>query len=457
MSETAKPKGPNPAIPSPAAFAGRKASVRPVVPAAPAAGASAESMACGRVDTDGTVYVKTIDGERAVGSYPGSTDAEALSYFARKYEDLLAAAALLAQRLQQTDLSAHEAREALHTLKEHIGEANVVGDLVALHARVEQVEAAVAARGEQEAKQRAAAKVSAARAREKVVKSAEKLAAADPAKVQWKSASARMRELFNTWKSQQHEGPRLDKPAEEALWQRFSSARAQFESTRRTFFAALDEEHDTARREKERLVAAAETLATSKDWGPTATEFKRLMESWRRAGRAQRSTDDALWARFKAAQNQFFGAKDEVMAAERQEFEANLLAKEALLVEAEALRPMTDLAAAKQALRSIQDRWDAVGKVPRSDMQRIEGRLRRVEQTVRDREDHKWKRVNPELNARARSMVEQLEAAVKGLQAEVQAAQAAGDEAAIRTAEQALSARREWLESAKAGLAETGG
>ncbi|CAN5565367.1 DUF349 domain-containing protein [soil metagenome] len=414
-------------------------------------------MAFGRVDSDGTVYVKTDDGERAVGSYPGSTDEEALSYFARKYEDLVAASALLAQRLQQTDLSAHEAREALHTLKDHIGEANVVGDLAALSDRVEQVEAAVKARGEQEAKQRAEAKVTAARARERLVKSAEKMAAADPAKVQWKSASARMRELFDTWKQQQHQGPRLDKLDEDALWQRFSAARSQFETTRRSYFAALDEEHDTARREKEKLVAEAEGLATNKDWGPTATEFKRLMESWRRAGRAQRSTDDALWARFKAAQDQFFTAKDEVMAAERHEFEANLVVKEGLLTDAEGLLPVTDLAAAKADLRSIQDRWDAVGKVPRSDMQRVEGRMRKVEQAVRDREDQKWKRSNPELNARARSMVEQLESAVQGWETTLDAARASGDEVAIRTAEQALAVRREWLDSARTGLAETGG
>ncbi|MGB5951148.1 MAG: DUF349 domain-containing protein [Ornithinimicrobium sp.] len=457
MSESAKPRKPAPPVPSPAAFAGRKAAVRPMVPAASTAAVSAESMAFGRVDTDGTVYVKTGNSERAVGSYPGSTDEEALSYFARKYEDLAAASALLAQRLAQTDLSAHEAREALKTLKDHIGEANVVGDLDALQMRVAEIESAVQARGEQEAAQRAEAKVAAARAREKVVKSAEKLAKSDPAKVQWKSASARMRELFDLWKSQQHDGPRLDKPDEDALWQRFSAARSEFETARRSFFAALDEEHDTARREKEKLVAAAEALAVSKDWGPTATEFKRLMERWRQAGRAGRSVDDALWARFKTAQDQFFSAKDEVMAVERQEFEANLVVKEALLVEAEALLPVKDLGAAKQALRSIQDRWDAAGKVPRSDMQRIEGRMRKVEQAVRDREDQKWKRSNPELNARARSMVEQLESAVAELEQDVKTAQAAGDTAAVSAAEQALAARRQWLESARSGLAETGG
>ena len=42
-----------------------------------------------------------------------------------------------------------------------------------------------------------------------------------------------------------------------------------------------------------------------KDWTPTAGAFKRLMDEWRRAGRAGRQDDDALWERFKAAQDAF--------------------------------------------------------------------------------------------------------------------------------------------------------
>ncbi|MGC1207276.1 MAG: DUF349 domain-containing protein, partial [Ornithinimicrobium sp.] len=152
------------------------------------------------------------------------------------------------------------------------------------------------------------------------------------------------------------------------------------------------------------------------------------------------------------AQDQFFAAKDEVVAAERVEFEANLVVKEKLLTEAEGLLPVKDLESAKRSLRSIQDRWDAAGKVPRSDMQRIEGRLRKVEQAVRDGEDQRWKRSNPELNARAQSMVEQLERAVAGLEADLEKAQAKNDPAAVSKAEQALSARRAWLDSARAGL-----
>jgi len=42
----------------------------------------------GRVGEDGTVYVVTPTGEKAVGSYPGKTAEEALQYFVRKFEAL---------------------------------------------------------------------------------------------------------------------------------------------------------------------------------------------------------------------------------------------------------------------------------------------------------------------------------------------------------------------------------
>ena len=158
--------------------------------------------------------------------------------------------------------------------------------------------------------------------------------------------------------------------------------------------------HADAKGAKERLVAEAETLATSTDWAATAGAFKRLMDEWRRAGRASRSDDDKLWARFKAAQDSFFAAKDEVVAAEEEQYRGNLTVKEALLVEAEAILPVTDLEKAKGQLRVIQDKWDAAGKVPRSDMERVEKAMRRVEQTVRDAEDRRWKSSNPEVAAR---------------------------------------------------------
>ena len=406
---------------------------------------------------DGTVFVKDGEQERAVGSYPEATHEEALAYFARKYDELAANAGLLQQRLEQTNLSAHEARESLKTLRDQIGEANVVGDLPALREVVDQIEVAVKDRQRVETEARTQAKAEATVTREALVAEAESLAAADVHQVQWKTASARMRAMLDEWRGLQKKGPKLDKDVENALWQRLSAARSTFDKSRKSFFSELDTQHTEAKRTKEKLVAEAETLSASKDWGPTAGAFKRLMQEWRRAGRAQRADDDALWERFKAAQDSFFNAKDELVAAENEEFKANLVVKEELLKEAEALVPVKDLPAAKAQLRAIQDRWDEAGKVPREDMSRVEGRLRKVEQAVRDLDEAKWTRTNPELNARAQSMVEQLERAVQGLEQDLASAQASGDDAKVAKAQAALDARREWLDSARGGVSEFGG
>ncbi|MFX0539586.1 DUF349 domain-containing protein [Ornithinimicrobium sp. Y1847] len=467
---------PVPTPPSPAIFAGRKpAAPKPAAPAggtgsgtgtggstdAPAPSAPpvtptdpSESMKHGRVGEDGTVFVIAADGtEREVGSYPDATPEEALAYFARKYDELAASADLLAQRVAHTDVSTHDARQSLAHLKEQIGEAHVVGDIAALESTVSSLEETISARSEVEAQQRAAAKAEAATQRETLVAEAETLAATDPAKMQWKQSSARVRELLDEWKAHQRSGPRLDKDVENALWKRFSHARTSFDKSRKTWFARLDEEHGEAKATKEKLVKEAEALSGSTDWGATAGAFKRLMQDWKRAGRASRADDDALWQRFKAAQDSFFNAKDEVVAAEEAEFTENLKVKEELLVRAEALEiSEANLDSAKAELRKIQEQWDEAGKVPRNDIRRVEGRLRAVEQQVRDLEDKQWKRSDPELNARAQSMVDQLERQVQGLEADLAAAQAAGDDRKATSLESELATKKLWLDSARGNL-----
>ena len=139
------------------------------------------------------------------------------------------------------------------------------------------------------------------------------------------------------------------------------------------------------------------------------------------------------------------------------EFRKNLEVKEQLLVEAEALLPVRDAQAARTALRDIQDRWEAAGKVPRADLGRVEGRLRAVEQAVRDAEQERWTRSNPQARARAQDAVDQLESTIAGLRRQLDSARAGGSERAVRDAEQALQAREEWLEQARKALADFGG
>jgi len=408
------------------------------------------------VDESGTVFVHTADGEREVGSYPGASHAEALAYFTRKYDELLASADLLLQRVTHTDLPVREGAEGLAKLREQTTEAHVVGDLAALDARLAQITAAVEAKKAIEGAERSAARVAGKAKREELVLEAETIAGQPETKIQWKTSSTRMRALLDEWKALQRTGPKLDRESETALWQRFSAARNSFDKARRVHFATLEDTQSEARSAKEKLVKEAEALATSKDWAPTATAFKRLMDRWREAGRASRTDDDALWARFKTAQDSFFNAKDAIVAAENEEFKANLAIKESLLAEAEALLPVTDVEAAKATLRLIQDKWEHAGKVPRADMERVEKAIRRVEQAVRDHDEKRWASTNPEAAARAQSLVDQLETAVEGLRKDLKKAEASGNAKKVADARADLEAREQWLAQARAGVQEFG-
>lgn len=422
----------------------------PEVPAVPAlADDSAAAKAAaefGRVDEDGTVYVRESAGERSVGQFPGVDTDEALALYVRRYLDLQAKVALFEARLTSTDLSVKEIDQTIARLTEETAEPSAVGDLDGLRAQVESLRGAAAERRGQLEAERTAAKAAALEARTEIIEAAEKIAATDPSRMQWRPAGEELRGLLDRWKEAQRSGPRIDRASEEALWKRFSHARTAFDRERRHYFAELEQRNASAKAAKEKLVAEAEALSSSTDWGPTAGAYRDLMAQWKAAGRASRKDDDALWARFRAAQDTFFQARDAVNSATDAEYAANLEVKEALLTQAEKLVPVKDLGAAKAALRDLQERWEEAGRVPRGDLQRVEGRLRAVENAVRDAEQAQWTRTNPETRARAEGAAAQLEAAIEGLEADLAAAQGRGDARAVKDLETALTARRAWLE-----------
>ncbi|WP_198949986.1 DUF349 domain-containing protein [Kineosporia sp. A_224] len=410
----------------------------------------------GRVDADGTVYVRTADGERPVGSYPGASPEEALAYFARKFDDLAAQITLLEQRIAAGHVSGPEAESGVSRLRDAVAQSNAVGDLAALVARLDALAPLAEAKKAEADKAKAEAKARAAAERATLVEEAETLSAVDAERMPWKTTGDRLRVLFDEWKRLQKEA-RLDKHTEDELWKRFSHARTTFDRKRRQHFGALDEQRAQVKAAKEALVAEAETLSTSTDWGLTAGAYRTLMDRWKAAGRASKKDDDELWVRFRAAQDAFFAARTAASSVVDAEFSANLEVKEALLLEAEALLPVTDLQAAKNALRGIQERWEAAGKVPRADIGRVEGRMRAVETAVRDAEQDRWRRTNPEARARAEDAVTQLETTIAGLRTKLEKAQAAGDARKVTEHEQAIAAREEWLEQARKALEEYSG
>jgi hypothetical protein len=410
----------------------------------------------GRVDADGTVYVRTADGERPVGSYPGASPEEALAYFARKYDDLAAQVGLLEQRIAAGHVTGSDVDAGVARLRDAVAQSNAVGDLQALGTRLDALAAGAQERKAEADAARAQARARATVERTAVVEEAERLAEVETERMPWKTTGDRLRVLFEEWRRMQKES-RLDKHTEDELWKRFSHARTTFDRKRRQHFGALDEQRGQVKAAKLKLVEEAQSLSTSTDWAATATAYRTLMDRWKAAGRASRKDDDELWTRFRAAQDAFFAARTASVSVVDAEFAANLTAKEAILAEAEALLPVADAQAARSALRAIQERWEVAGKVPRADVSRVEGRMRAVEQAVRDAEQERWARSNPQARARAQDAVTQLETTIAGWRDRLAKALAAGDARTATEAEQAIAAREEWLAQARRALADYGG
>ena len=396
----------------------------------------------GRVDEDGTVYVREADGERAVGQYPDATAEEALAYYERKFVELDGQVTLLEQRLRG-GAPAQDVAKAVAALAPTIPTASAVGDLASLTARLAKLSETVGEATEKQSAEAQQAVADAVEQRTALVAEAEALAAQDLSKAQWKQLSSQFDALFARWQSAQQTGPRIPKKDADELWKRFRTARSTVEAGRRAFFAELDSVHRDARDRKQALVERAEALAPKGADG--IPDYRRLLDDWKAAGRAGKKVDDALWARFKAAGDVLYGAKAEADAIDNVEFSANLEQKLALLEEAEPLLKATDRGAARTTLSDIQRRWDAIGKVPREQVRIIEDRLRKVEAAVRKLDDDHWNRTNPEKQARSEGFAAQLEAAISKAEAELATAQKNGDKAKVAKAEEALEKQRAWL------------
>ena len=395
----------------------------------------------GRVDGDGNVFVRTADGERPVGQYPAGTPEEALAFFTERFEALSFEVELLEQRIRSGVMTPEEALQSLKTVSAQVTDANAVGDLASLTARLEALRPVIEGQRESRRAERAQKTAEAKVSKEKLVAEAEKIAEGSD----WRAGANRLRTLLDEWKAL----PRIDRASDDALWRRFSGARTSYTRRRKAHFAEQNEKRDAAREVKERLAKEAESLADSTEWGPTAGRYRELMRQWKAAGPAPKDVDDELWRRFRAAQDTFFGARDATNAALDAEYAANAEVKDKLLVEAEALLPVTDLDAAKRGFREIADRWEAAGKVPRERIKELEGRMRVVEQAIRGLEDEQWRKSDPEKSARADDMVTQLEAAIAQVETDLAKARESGNEKKVKELEENLASRQSFLDMAR--------
>jgi hypothetical protein len=432
-----RPMAPRPMPPRPAPSPAPAPAPAPAAPDEAPAPEVSDPAQWGRVDEDGTVYVRTAEGERAVGSWQAGDPAAGLAHYGRRYDDLATEVSLLEARLKAHTGNPGEIKNKAQLLAESIPTAAAVGDLDGLAARARaMVGTADSAAAESRAEKQAARAGQIAR-KEALAAEAEQIAAESTA---WKAAGDRLKAIVEEWKTIRG----IDRKTDEALWTRFAAARDAFGRRRGAHFASLDAQRGEARSAKQDLIKEAQQLATSTDWGPTSAAMRSLMDRWKAVPRTGRDGDDDLWKEFRAAQDVFFAARSESDKKRTGEEQANQQLKEELLAEAEKLDPSTDLRGAQNALRKIQERYDAIGHVPRGVMRSLEDRMQAVEQKVRGATDSSRARTAPE-----NPMVTSMRSAVSKAEEQLAKAETAGDEKRIEEAKANLATRREWLAEAE--------
>ena len=401
----------------------------------------------GRVDDDGTVYVRTSDGERSVGQVPDSTSEEALEFFVRRYHALETEVSLLESRVNSGAASPEEARSTASKLVTSIREANAVGDLESLAARVEALNPTIDAKAETRREERAEAKAHAKQAKEERVAQAEAIAAGSD----WRGGIGKFRDLLDQWRRL----PRIDKATDDELWHRFSGARTTFTRRRKQHMAQQNHLRERARVIKEGIIEEARPLAESTAWGETSRQFRDLMSQWKAAGPAPREVDDKLWKEFRAIQDTFFDARTAAQSQQDEEYRGNQEIKEELLDKAEKdILPVEDIEEAKVKLRAFLEKFNEVGRVPRDAMKRIDARVRDLERQVHSAEEAEWKRTDPQARERARATVDMFKTQISKLSVQAEKAETAGRTKDAEAARESIKTYQTWLDEAQKALDE---
>jgi GTPase SAR1 family protein len=132
----------------------------------------------------------------------------------------------------------------------------------------------------------------------------------------------------------------------------------------------------------------------------------------------------------------------------------NLTKREAMIIEFEALLPISDFKSAKKRFYDLMGKWQKIGMTDRKKRDAFEKRIKKVEEEISELERNYQRKSDPSAKAQANKVVQGLQEAIENYEKQAAKAEAAGQSAKAMLAREAAAARRDWLEQAQKGLTE---
>jgi hypothetical protein len=127
---------------------------------------------------------------------------------------------------------------------------------------------------------------------------------------------------------------------------------------------------------QEELCREMEALKAEDNSETAARKMRDLQGRWKQVALAPRAQGEAMWRRFKTAQDEVFAKTATFFAAQNEERGSNLARKQALCERAEALAESTDWVKTATEIQNLQADWKTIGPVTRGHEKAIWERFR---------------------------------------------------------------------------------
>ncbi len=157
---------------------------------------------------------------------------------------------------------------------------------------------------------------------------------------------------------------RVPREENQKMWDAFKNATRDFNHHKNEFYKSLKSEQQENLEKKQELLRIAKEHAESTDWNNSVQVIKKIQSDWKKIGHVPRKYSDSIWKEFKNACNEFFDRYKERNNQFNQEFEDNLVKKEALLEEVKNFVTTDDAQKDLDAINEFNVRWNSIGKVP---------------------------------------------------------------------------------------------
>ena len=182
------------------------------------------------------------------------------------------------------------------------------------------------------------------------------------------SAFHQLQKLHDEWREI---GP-VGKDIREEMWQRFKEGSAVINKRHHEHFEKLKAVEQENLTQKEEICKAIEeidltVLKNFKEWDDAGNQVIEFQKKWRTIGFAPKKDNNAIFARFRSACDNFFSKKSEFVKGVRAELTTNLSRKKSLCGQAEALKDNTDWKETSDKMIALQKEWKTIGPVSRKD------------------------------------------------------------------------------------------